>query len=61
MGDSMAFPENPMNFIKEYMFRDWQERYTNGSYLIPVFRVEQMLEHYFNVETSKGENNANPV
>lgn len=47
MGDCMAFPNDPMDFIKEYSFKDSEECYTNGSELIPVFRVEQMIDHYF--------------
>ena len=56
--DSMFFPENPMDFINLFKFRDKEELYTNGLYLVPVFRVEQMLEHYFNVETEKEKDNA---
>ena len=40
MGEIMEFPENPMDFIKDH------QRHTNGSDLIPVYRVKQMLEHY---------------
>lgn len=40
VGEIMDFPENPMDFIKDY------QRHTNGSDLIPVYRVKQMLEHY---------------
>lgn len=36
-----------MEFVKSYSFKDSEEVYTNGSNLIPVFRVEQMLEHYY--------------
>ena len=46
MGDCMKFPERPEDFIVQYKFKDRQEIYTNGSDLIPVFRVEQMLGHY---------------
>ena len=48
MGECMSFPEKPEEFIKQYMFKDTEEIYTNGSELIPVFRVNQMIEHYFN-------------
>ncbi len=47
MGEMMNFPETPEEFVKQYSFRDKKEEYTNGSELIPVFRVEQMIEHYF--------------
>lgn len=50
MGEMMTFPEDPKEFIKDYSFKDKEEVYTNGSELIPVFRVEQMLEHYLPVK-----------
>ena len=46
MGDVMNFPKEPKDFIESYSFRDTERVYTNGSELIPVFRVKQMLEHY---------------
>ena len=45
--ECMEFPNDIKDFIKNYSFKDKEERYTNGSMLIPVFRVEQMLEYYF--------------
>lgn len=46
-GDSMDFPKTPEEFIQMYSFKDKNEVYTNGSELVPVFRVRQMLDHYF--------------
>ena len=46
MADIMTFPKDIKEFIKDYSFKDRKEVYTNGSELIPVFRVEQALEHY---------------
>lgn len=46
MGENMNYPENPIDFIKQYSFSDKQQIYTNGSELISVFRVGQMIEHY---------------
>ena len=46
-GDVMEFPRTPEEFCGQYSFFDKDEVYTNGSLLIPVFRVEQMVEHYF--------------
>ena len=46
MADMMTFPDKFMDFIKQYSFKDKEEMYTNGSDLIPVFRVEQAWEHY---------------
>lgn len=46
MGEMMNFPGDWKDFIREYSFTDKKEIYTNGSELISVFRVEQMLDHY---------------
>ena len=46
MGDVMNFPERIEDFIEQYSFRDDERTYTNGSKLIPVFRVKQAIEHY---------------
>ena len=46
-GDIMSFPATPMEFVQSYSFKDSREIYTNGTELVPVFRIEQMLEHYF--------------
>lgn len=46
MADRMAFPKTIQEFMDGYSFKDDKEIYTNGSRLIPVFRVEQALEHY---------------
>lgn len=55
MADCMSFPKEPMDFIKGYSFVDSDEVYTNGSELVPLFRVEQMLEHYLNPLMDKQE------
>ena len=47
MADSMMFPREWEKFIEDYSFTHSEEVYTNGSELVPVFRVEQMVEHYF--------------
>lgn len=45
MNECMEFPETFKEFAESYGFEDSKEVYTNGSKLIPVFRVEQWLEH----------------
>lgn len=45
MNNCMEFPETFKEFAEDYGFKDSKEVYTNGSELIPVFRVEQWLEH----------------
>lgn len=44
MSEQMEFPETFETFAKEYGFEDDKEVYTNGSELIPIFRVKQWLE-----------------
>ena len=44
-GEQMDFPNTFDEFAKDYGFKDKNEIYTNGSELIPVFRVKQWLEH----------------
>lgn len=46
MADMMKFPETIEEFLNSYSFKDKEEVYTNGSILIPLFRVEQGLERY---------------
>lgn len=46
MSDKMNYTKTPIEFIKDYSFKDTEEVYTNGAELVPMFRVEQMLEHY---------------
>lgn len=46
MGDIMTFPKRWEDFLHEYEFEDARRIYTNGSRLIPSFRVKQMMEHY---------------
>lgn len=48
MSECMNYPKNPIDFINGYAFKDEKELYTNGSELVPLFRVEQMIEHYVN-------------
>lgn len=44
-GERMDFPNTFEEFAKQYGFTDREEHYTNGIELIPVFRVEQWIEH----------------
>jgi hypothetical protein len=52
MNEQMEFPETFEKFAEEYGFKDDKEVYTNGSDLIPIFRVKQWLEH---ISTTKAE------
>jgi len=44
-GERMDFPQTFNEFANDYGFTDDKEIYTNGSHLIPVFRVKQWLDH----------------
>ena len=46
MADMMNFPKRWEDFLHDYEFEDARRIYTNGTRLIPSFRVEQMMEHY---------------
>ena len=46
MTDMMNFPERWEDFLHDYEFEDARRIYTNGSRLIPSFRVKQMMDHY---------------
>lgn len=45
MSEQMTFPNTWEEFEKSYGFDDEEQIYTNGSRLIPTFRVKQWLEH----------------
>ena len=47
MNTIMEFPDTPEQFLDKYSFTDTKEYYTNGQRCISLYRVEQMLEHYF--------------
>ena len=42
----MQFPKKWEQFLRDYEFKDSEGYYTNGSMLIPSFRVKQMMKHY---------------
>ena len=51
--DMQDWEPTPEEYIENYSFIDKYQIYTNGSKLISVFRVEQMLEHYYKERTCK--------
>lgn len=55
-GDVQEFPDSIYDYIESYEFEDRDEVYTNGAMLIPVFRVMDMIEHYFGDAYAKGYN-----
>ena len=42
-GEMMTFPSKWEQFLHDYEFEDARRIYTNGSRLIPSFRVKQMM------------------
>lgn len=57
MADMMNFPKRWEDFLHDYEFEDARRIYTNGSRLIPSFRVKQMMEHYATVRHGRWEKN----
>ena len=55
MADMMNFPKRWEDFLHDYEFEDARRIYTNGSRLIPSFRVKQMMEHYAPVRHGRWE------
>lgn len=45
MPDMMDFPQTFDEFAERYKIVDKKEVYTNGTALIPIFRVNQWLDH----------------
>lgn len=43
MGDVMSFPDTFEEFAEQYKIVDKQQIYTNGTEMIPIFRVKQWL------------------
>lgn len=44
MADMMTFPKTFEEFAEQYKIVDKEQIYTNGTELIPIFRVKQWLE-----------------
>ena len=45
--DVMEYPPSWEDFAEQYSITDSEEVYTNGSKLVSLFRVHQMVKHYF--------------
>lgn len=45
MADMMAFPDTVEEFMEQYKIVDTQCAYTNGTELVPIFRMKQWFEH----------------
>lgn len=44
MGEIMQFPETVEEFMQLYKITDTQQVYTNGTELVPIFRMKQWFE-----------------
>lgn len=44
MGEIMQFPETVEEFMQQYKIADTQQVYTNGTELVPIFRMKQWFE-----------------
>lgn len=44
MGEIMQFPETVEEFMQQYKITDTQQVYTNGTELVPIFRMKQWFE-----------------
>lgn len=44
MGEIMQFPETVEDFMQQYKITDTQQVYTNGTELVPIFRMKQWFE-----------------
>lgn len=45
MADMMMFPDTVEEFMEQYKITDTEQIYTNGSDLVPIFRMKQWFEH----------------
>lgn len=44
MGEIMQFPKTVEEFMQQYKITDTQQVYTNGTELVPIFRMKQWFE-----------------
>lgn len=49
-GEMMKFPETVDEFMESYKIVDTEQIYTNGSELVPIFRMKQWFEHLKGVQ-----------
>lgn len=61
MSDAMVFPETWGEFEESYGFTDREKVYTNGSRLIPSFRVKQWLDYCKDRKTSSNWHTGTPT
>lgn len=45
MADMMTFPDTVEEFMEQYKITDTEHIYTNGTELVPIFRMKQWFDH----------------
>lgn len=50
MSDQMTFPDTVEEFMEQYKIVDTEQVYTNGTELVPIFRMKQWFEHLPSVQ-----------
>ena len=53
MAEVMTFPETVEEFMEEYKVVDSEHVYTNGTELVPIFRMKQWFAHLPIIEERK--------
>lgn len=53
MADMMTFPNTVDEFMEQYKIVDTERVYTNGTEMIPIFRMQQWFEHKPEQRTGK--------
>ena len=46
MGEVMTFPDTVEEFMEQYKITDTEQVYTNGTELVPIFRMNQWFENH---------------
>ena len=53
MSDMMTFPDTVDEFMEQYKLVDTKQVYTNGTELVPIFRMKQWFEHLQAIEPER--------
>ena len=53
MTDTMSFPKTLDEFMQQYKIVDTEQVYTNGTELVPIFRIKQWEDAHKNVVERK--------
>ena len=56
MNDMMKFPDTVEEFMEQYKITDTEQIYTNGTELVPIFRMKQWFEHLPSAESETHDN-----